>query len=207
MAKLYCPNCGPIRTTMTRSSAGLDLDSLPPGPVPGSKCGVCGSQLYVGSSTSARPTVMYEEKYRPFVVGAITGSILWSISGGFIHAYVISPDWEAMGQKAVAALIGWRPFIALICTGLLFGLSVEVAKFIGAVFRSEGAVLFLPILAGASIGALQGGFVVSNLWGFAADTVFRGDSLRLFSGAVCGFILSYPTVMIGIAIRRRGTPW
>jgi hypothetical protein len=151
--------------------------------------------------------MMYEEKYRPFVVGAITGCILWSISGGFIHAYVISPDWEAMGQKAVAAIIGWRPFIAMICTGFVFGLSVEVAKFIGAVFSSEGAVLFLPVIAGALIGTLQGEFVVSNLWGFATNTVFRGDNLRLLIGAVCGFILSYPTVMIGIAIRRRGTPW
>ncbi|GAB4374952.1 MAG: hypothetical protein Kow0042_19980 [Calditrichia bacterium] len=151
--------------------------------------------------------MMYEEKYRPFVVGAITGCILWTISGGFIHAYVISPDWEVMGQNAVAALIGWRPLIALICTGFIFGLSVEVAKFIGAVFRSEGAVLLLPMVAGALIGALQGEFVVSNLWGFAANTVFRGDNLRLLTGAVCGFILSYPTVIIGIAIRRRGKPW
>lgn len=207
MAKLYCPNCGPIRTTMMRSSAGLDLDSLPPGPVPGSKCGVCGSKLYVGSPTSTRPNVMCEEKYRPFVVGAITGCILWAISGGFIHAYVISPDWETMGQKALAALIGWRPLVSLICTGLVFGLSVEVAKFIGALLRSEGAVLFLPLMAGALIGALQGGFVVSNLWGFAADTVFRGYNLRVLTGAICGFILSYPTVMIGIAVRRKGTPW
>jgi hypothetical protein len=207
MAKLYCPNCGPIRITMMRSSAGLDLDNLPPGPVPGSKCGICGKQLYAGSSTSTCPPLMCEEKYRPFVVGAITGCILWLITGGFIHAYVISPDWDAMGQNAVAALIGWRPFVALICTGFVFGFSVEVGKFIGALFRSEGAVLFLPIMVGAIIGALQGGFVVSNLWGFAADTVFRGENLRLLTGAICGFILSYPTVMIGIIIRRRGTPW
>jgi hypothetical protein len=151
--------------------------------------------------------MMYEEKYRPFVVGAITGCILWSISGGFIHAYVISPDWEVMGQNAIASLLGWQPFIALICTGFVFGLSVEIAKFIGGVFRSEGAVLFLPVVAGAIIGALQGNFVVSSLWGFAADTVFRNEGTRLSTGALCGFILSYPTVMIGVAIRRRGTPW
>lgn len=150
---------------------------------------------------------MYEEKYRPFVVGAVTGCILWSISGGFIHAYVISPDWEAMGHAAIASLIGWRPLLALVCTGLLFGLSVEVAKFTGAVFRSEGAVLFLPVVAGAFIGAVQGELVVSNLWGFAADTAFRSETLRLLTGAACGLILSFPTVMIAIAIRQRGTPW
>jgi hypothetical protein len=156
MAKLYCPNCGPIRTTMMRSSAGIDLDSLPPGPVPGSKCGRCGKQLYAGSSTSIRPPLMCEEKYRPFVVGAISGCILWSITGGFIHAYVISPDWDTMVQKAVTALIGWRLSVALICTGFVFGFSVEVGKFIGALFRSEGVVLFLPITVGAMIGALRG---------------------------------------------------
>lgn len=207
MVKLYCPNCGPIRSTMMRSSAGLDLDSLPPGPVPRSKCGVCGSQLLVDSSVSTRSTVRYEEKYRPFVVAAIAGCVLWSISGGLVHAYLISPDWEAMGQNAIASLLGWRPFMALICTGFVFGLSVKVASFIGAVFRSEGAVLFSPIIAGALIGALQGEFVASDLWGFAADTVFRGENLRLLTGAICGCILSYPTVMIDIAIRRKGTPW
>jgi hypothetical protein len=150
---------------------------------------------------------MYEEKYRPFIVGAITGCILWSISGGFIHTYVISPDWEAMGQNAVSTLIGWRPFIALICTGLVFGLSVEVAKFIGAVLHSRRAILLLPILAGALIGALQGKFITSNLWGFATHTVFRNDTLRLLTGAIFGFILSYPTIIIGIGIRRKGKPW
>jgi len=207
MARLYCPKCGPIRNTMVRSAAGLDLESLPQGPVPRSKCGVCGGQLWVGPSTSTRSTVTHEERYRPFVVGAISGCILWSFSGGFIHAYVISPDWEAMGQSSRAAIIGWRPLIALIVTGVIFGLSVEVAKFVGAVFRSEGAVLFLPVVAGALIGTLQGEFVVSESWGFASDTVFRGHNLRLLTGAVCGVILSYPTVMIGIAIRRKGTPW
>lgn len=150
---------------------------------------------------------MYKEKYRPFVVTAITGSILWSISGGFIHAYVICPDWEAMGQNAISALLGWQSFAALICAGLVFGLSIEVAKFIGVVLRSEGAIIFLPVVTGAFIGALQGHLVGSNLWGFASDTLFRGENLRLLTGAVCGFILSPPTVMISIAIRRKGTPW
>lgn len=150
---------------------------------------------------------MKEERYRPFVVAAISGCILWCASGGVIHAYVICPDWETMGQGAITALRGWQPFAALMCTGLIFGLAVEVAKFTGAVFRSEGAVLFLPIVAGALIGALQGHFVTTDFWGFAPDTVFRGDTLRLLTGAMCGFILSYPTVLIGISIRRTGTPW
>lgn len=150
---------------------------------------------------------MHEEKYRPFVVAAIVGCILWSVSGGSVHANFICPDWEAMGQNAITALLGWQPLVALVCTGLVFGLSVEVAKFIGAAFRSEGATLFLPLVAGALIGALQGHLVVSSLWGFAADTVFKGDNFRLMTGAACGAILSYPTVLFGMAVRRIGTPW
>jgi len=49
MPQLYCPNCGPISSTITRTSGGVDLDSLPPGPVPRSKCGRCGRQLYIGT--------------------------------------------------------------------------------------------------------------------------------------------------------------
>ncbi|MGB9680971.1 MAG: hypothetical protein ACPLXL_00205 [Minisyncoccia bacterium] len=150
--------------------------------------------------------MMYEEKNHPFVVGAITGCILWVISFGFIHAYVISPDWEVMEQNTINAIFGWRPFIALVVTGFVFGLSVEVARFIGVVFRSEGAILFLPVFAGAVIGALQGKFVASNLWGFAPGTVFRDEYFRLWTGAVGGLILSVPTVVIGIIIRHRSRP-
>jgi hypothetical protein len=124
-----------------------------------------------------------------------------------IHAYFLCPDWEAMGQDAITALRGGQPLVALVCTGLVFGLAVEIAKFIGATFRSEGAVLFFPVLTGALIGALQGHLVVSNLWGFAADTVFKDGNFRHLTGVACGAILSYPTVMFGIAVRRRGTPW
>jgi uncharacterized membrane protein len=156
---------------------------------------------------TGRSRTMHEEKYRPFVVAAIVGCILWSVSGGLIHAYLLCPDWEAMGQNAITALLGGQPLVVLVCTGLVFGLAVEIAKFIGATFRSEGAVLFFPVLAGALIGVLQGLLVVSNLWGFAADTVFKGDNFRLLTGAACGAILSYPTVLFGMAVRRRGTPW
>lgn len=207
MANLSCPRCRPIRTTMMRSSAALDLDALSPGPVPGSRCGRCGAQLHIGRSTSTRSPMMRDEKYRPFVVGVIAGCILWSLSGGFIHAYVISPDWGAMGQNAIASLTGWKPVLALMITGLAFGFCVEAAKFLGAVFRSEGAVLLLPLVAGALIRVLQAQAMASDVWGFAADTHFRGDDLRVVTGAVCGFILSYPTVVIGIALRRRGVPW
>jgi hypothetical protein len=207
MAKLYCPRCGPVRPTLMRSSAGLDLDSLRPGPVPGSRCGSCGGQLYAGSSTTVRQAQIQEERYRPFVLGAIIGCVVWSISGGAIHAYVISPNWEAMGNRAASALAGWQAVVALICVGLAFGLAVEVSKFVGAVLRSQGAVLLFPLLAGATVGSLQGVLVVSDWWGFAASTVFRSDDLRIWTGAVCGFILCYPVVLIGIALRRTGLPW
>ena len=150
---------------------------------------------------------MYEEMYRPFVVTTLVGNILWTVSRGFIHAYIISPDWESLGSTAIERLAGFRPLVALVSTGLSFGLAIEVAKFLGAVMRSEGAVMFLPIVAGAGIGALQGAFVSTEIWGFADSVAYRSEVTRILSGAACGFILTVPAIMIGIGIRRRGTPW
>jgi len=149
----------------------------------------------------------YEEKYRPFVVTTLVGTVLWTATGGFIHAYVICPDWEQLGPTAIEKLAGLRPLLALLFTGLFFGLSIEVAKFLGAVLRSEGAVMLAPIVAGAAIGALQGTVVPTELWGFAESVVYRSESTRILSGAMCGFILTVPSIMIGIGIRRRGRPW
>lgn len=112
-----------------------------------------------------------------------------------------------MGQSTITTLLGWQSFIALIAAGFVFGLSVEVAKFIGVVFRSEGAILFLPIVAGITIGTLQGILVTSNLWGFPPDTVFRDEHIRILTGSIVGLILSYPTIIVGLSIRRNGTPW
>lgn len=150
---------------------------------------------------------MYEEKYRPFVVTTLVGGVLWIASGGLLHAYVISPDWEQLGPTAIEKLAGIRPLLALIVTGLFFGLAIEVAKFLGAVLRSEGAVMLAPIVAGAAIGALQGTVIPTELWGFAESVVYRSETTRIFSGAMCGFILAVPAIMIGIGIRRRGRPW
>lgn len=149
----------------------------------------------------------YEEKYRPFVVTTLVGAALWTATGGLLHAYVICPDWERLGPTAVENLAGIRPLLALVATGLLFGLAIEVAKFLGAVLRSEGAVMLAPIVAGAAVGALQGAIVPTELWGFADSVVYRSETTRVLSGAMCGFILTVPSIMIGIRLRRRGRPW
>ena len=83
MAKLYCPKCGPIRTTITRTSAGLDLDSLPPGPVPGSKCGVCGRQLFIGppSNTSSRGCLGVTLLVLTAIGGVIAGLLVLTCHG------------------------------------------------------------------------------------------------------------------------------
>jgi len=150
---------------------------------------------------------MNGETYRPFVLTAIVGCLLWTATGGFIHAYVISPDWESMGQSSLQNLAGLRPVLALICTGLVFGLAIQIATFIGGALRSEPLVIFLPIIVGAGVGALQGMVVSSAVWGFDPTTVFRSDVTRLVSGGICGFILTPPSIMIGIRLRQRGIPW
>jgi hypothetical protein len=150
---------------------------------------------------------MHEERYRPFVVTTLVGAGLWTASGGLIHAYVICPDWQRLGPTVIEKLAGVGPLLALVCTGLFFGLAIELAKFLGAVLRSESAVMLAPIAAGAAIGALQGAVVPTELWGFAKSVVFRSESTRILSGAICGLILTIPTVMIGIGIRRGGRPW
>ncbi len=206
MTKLYCPNCGPIRRTIMRSCAGLDLDCLPPGPVPGSRCGACGSQLWVGTPSIAHSIGSTGEKWRPLVVGAITGCALWSFTGGFIHAYVISPNWGMMSQS-IGSLVSWRSLLALICTGFLFGVSIEIAKFFGGSLRSNKLVLLLPIVGGVAIGVVQGLAVVTNFWGFPENLTFRDSDTRLWTGAMTGLILTYPSIIMGIVIRRKGMPW
>ena len=149
----------------------------------------------------------HEEKYRPFVVTTLVGSTLWAATGGLLHAYIICPDWEQLGPTAFEKLAGSRPWVALVAVGLLFGVAIEIAKFLGAVLRSEGATISWPMLAGATIGALQGAVVPTEVWGFAESVVYRSDNIRILSGAVSGFVLTAPSIMIGIAIRRRGRPW
>src|SRR6266545_323928 len=126
---------------------------------------------------------MNEEKYRPFVVSAIIGCMLWTATGGLIHAYIVSPDWDEMGQRTFSLLLQWRPVVSLLLTGLLFGLGVEVAKFMGAIFLSQAAVLFLPIVSGVVIGGLQGEIISTDIWGFSREVVFRAESTRIFVGA------------------------
>jgi glucose-6-phosphate-specific signal transduction histidine kinase len=150
---------------------------------------------------------MYEEKYRPFVVTAITGCILWSISGGLIHAYLVCPDWERLGESVIQELVRGRPFLSLVCMGLLYGFAIEAAKFCGAVLRSEVGVMLAPIVVGTIIGGFQGSLVPSGIWGFSDSVIFRTENTRIISGAICGFILALPTIMIGIGIRKRGQPW
>jgi len=124
-----------------------------------------------------------------------------------LHAYVIAPDWNALGSNPIEKLMGLRPFVSLVCLGLLFGLSVEVAKFVGAVFRSEAAVLFFPIAAGAMIGGAQGAAIPTELWGFPDAIVFRSETLLVVTGAVSGLLLAAPTIILSMRIRNRGRPW
>jgi hypothetical protein len=150
-----------------------------------------------------------EERFRPFVVTALIGGALWAITGGFIHAFLVSIDWDRLSQNAVGDVFSVQPVIALIVFGLVYGLCIEVAKFLGAVFRSQGLVLLLPLIAGAILGSFQGTLVAEDVWGFTSHGIpFRSADTRAMSGAVFGFILAYPAILAGIGYRSRfGSPW
>jgi glucose-6-phosphate-specific signal transduction histidine kinase len=150
-----------------------------------------------------------EEKYRPFVVTALTGCVLLVLTGGFVHAYIVSIDWENLRPTAVSDMFHIRPFVALVVFGLVYGFGVEVAKFLGATLRSEGLVLLFPLVAGAIIGSFQGTLVSQEVWGFIEYGVpFRSADTRTESGAVIGLLLAYPAIFASISFRRRfGMPW
>lgn len=146
------------------------------------------------------------ERFRPFFVTAFTGCFFWCI-GGLFHAYVFCPDWTLMGQSALTLLKGTQPLRSLMFMGLFFGIAIEIAKFLGAVTRSQGAVLLFPGIAGILIGINQGMVIVQPEWGFSPHTIFRGETFRVVTGAVVGLFMTYPAIMLGIAIRRTGRQW
>lgn len=150
---------------------------------------------------------MNQERFRPFVVTTLVGCVLWCVSGGMIHAYIICPDWGQITGSAMEELSGMKPFLSLVIIGLLFGLAIEIAKFGGAVLHSEAAVMLAPIIVGTMVGIFQGSLVPTDFWGFDDSIAFRSETTRIVSGAVCGFILTIPTIMIGIKMRLRGQPW
>jgi hypothetical protein len=150
-----------------------------------------------------------EERFRPFIVTAFIGCALWALTGGFIHAFIVSIDWKCLNQAANKDVFNVQPFIALVVFGLVYGLCIEGAKFLGAVFRSQGLVLFLPLIAGTILGSIQGTLVSDVIWGFAENGIpLRSEDIRNTSGAIIGFILAYPAILAGIGYRSRfGSPW
>lgn len=150
---------------------------------------------------------MFEEKFRPFVVTAITGCLLWTLTGGGVHAFLICPDYKAMDNDAIKNLFQIQPIISLALMGLFYGFLIESAKFMGAWFRSELLVLILPLVAGAVIGYFQANIVVEDFWGFGATTIFKADGIRGWTGVIFGIVLSYPVITLGIKIRQYGKPW
>lgn len=112
-----------------------------------------------------------------------------------------------MGQSAFTMLKGSQALRSLMFMGLFFGVSIEIAKFLGAVTRSQGAVLLFPVIAGILIGVNQGLVIVQPEWGFSPQTIFRGETFRAVTGAAVGLFMTYPAIVLGIAIRRTGRQW
>ncbi len=149
---------------------------------------------------------MKDEGFRPFVNSAVVGGILWLISGGIVHAYLVCLDWTAMGQNATIIITSQQICFVILC-GFVLGLAVEIGKFIGALFESPGSVLLLPGIAGAIIGGLQGKYIAADWLNSSGNLLFRPENIRILSGAIIGFIISYPIVIGGIISRQKGRPY
>ncbi|MCX6740331.1 MAG: hypothetical protein NTZ49_03830 [Candidatus Parcubacteria bacterium] len=148
---------------------------------------------------------MKDEGFRPFVNSAIIGGVLWCISAGPVHAYLLCLDWVAMGPSTI--VITGQQVVLIILTGLALGFSAECAKFVGSIFESQLGVLLLPGIAGAIIGGLQGKYIGADFMNSPGNLIFKPEDARILSGAVIGFIFAYPAVIGGIFSRRIGKPY
>jgi hypothetical protein len=142
------------------------------------------------------------ETFLVFRKSAIMGAIIWCLSGGTVHAYIICVDWKAM--EGLTVVVTQQQIALVILAGLMLGLAAETGKFIGALFESELATLLLPGIAGAIIGGLQGLFIGYDYLNQNGTFIFRPENVRILSGAILGFIISYPVVIGGMMSRQGG---
>lgn len=153
------------------------------------------------AAIAGRKALFTSSDLAPFLTSALVGCALWSLTGGLVHAYVMAPDWSLLGPAGPRSLAGVAPVLSLMFVGAVYGLVVEVAKFLGAAIRSSAAVLAGPFIAGGFIGAMQGVWVATPDWGWNDGVLFRPAATRILAGLVTGLILAVPTVLVGVAIR------
>ena len=83
--------------------------------------------------------------------------------------------------------------------GAWIGFSAEVMKMLGGATRSEAFTLFGPMIMGICMEFLQGILVGTELWGFIQWGVpLRPAITRALAGAMCGFIVIPPTIMLRV---------
>lgn len=141
--------------------------------------------------------------YRPFVSLILFWSLFWAFTGGFLHAYLLSPDWGVMDKGSVSLVLSWRPFWALLYAGMCFGIYTDVASYFCATVVPDKITILIPGLVGAAFGALQGYVVVLPVWGFSEDIVFRGLIFRVVAGAIIGALLAYLPIVNNTNLRNR----
>lgn len=141
--------------------------------------------------------------YRPFISLILFWGLLWTFTGGFLHAYVLSPDWGGMDKGSVSLVLSWRPFWALLYAGMCFGLYTDVASYFCASIVPDRVVKMIPAFVGAAFGAFQGCVVVLPVWGFSEGIVFKSLVFRAVTGALIGALLAYPPILNNTSLRRK----
>lgn len=184
MAQLYCPNCGPVRASIIRTGEGVRWDSLPPGPVPRSRCGNCGSQLYVGIPR-VRHFMLREWLIKLMLYCCVSAPLWIALSATLllITHETIGIDPESAGRVAFASLaIGATAYV------LMWSLSMCAVK-----FSLSEPVLFLATVASQALAA----------W-FALMVQFRGVGIEIPAtyAAIASILYSAPLNTVALTCRQ-----
>ena len=147
---------------------------------------------------------MYPENQRiipAIIVSASVGILLWEFIPGLMQ-FLVSIDFESMNKANITFHVRILVFLCLI--GALMGIVCQSLAIFGGYIRSQAVILFAPMIAGIIIGIFQGYAISSELLGLEnCGFVFRSLSVRIISGAICGFVVVPPLMTVSIWIRRK----
>jgi hypothetical protein len=143
-----------------------------------------------------------DSEARSLFATTLTGVILWTFVSGVVQI-VLSIDPKGIHPEVMVQLFSQRPFVALVCMGLIFGLSVSLAFILGGAVRSQLAVIGGPLLVGFILGSFQGYLIGTEVWGYVQSGIpLQVLPMRLFIGSWIGLIIVIPTILLSIGIRK-----
>jgi len=139
------------------------------------------------------------------LTSSILGMFVWAVALGSFHAYIVSVDWGKSSPPSgtLSVLLQLKPLGALLVFGLLLGFAAQAAALIGAALRSQGIILFGPMLVGALVGATQGYVIGTDFWGLSAAIALRSEITRVLVGGLCGFVAAPLVMMFSVRKRNR----